>query len=390
MRLLFVTHNFPRAIGDAAGSFVLALATAVRAIGHDVRVLAPHADGLADRDELNGIRVTRVRYAAPEQETLAYTGTMAESVKASWGARFALLGMIRAFGDATRAWTRGDGERDWRPDLIHAHWWFPAALGVVTPRAPAIPLVITMHGSDVRLAHTLPGGRVLAKRVLRQASVRTAVSSWLADQAAAFGGGPVDVAPMPIDLTRFRADATVDRAPRRILFVGRLNAQKGLALLLDAFAQLPPDVTLTVCADGPDRDALHAKAASLALGARVTWIPPVAQQALAGLYSGAAVVAMPSIGEGLGLVGVEAQACGTPVVGFASGGLTDVVRHDQTGLLVPEGDVPQLATALRALLDDPARRLAMGAAGVAHATSTFSPAAVAARYDNLYRRAHVR
>jgi glycosyltransferase involved in cell wall biosynthesis len=387
VRLLFVTHNFPRVVGDAAGSFVLALATAVRAIGHDVRVIAPHAEGLADQEELNGIRVTRVRYAAPEQETLAYTGTMAESVKASWGARFALLGMIRAFGDATRAWTRGDGERDWRPDLIHAHWWFPSALGVVTPRAPVVPLVITMHGSDVRLAHTLPGGRVLAKRVLRQASVRTAVSSWLASRADAFGGGRVEVAPMPIDLSRFRSDHTVERAPRRILFVGRLNAQKGVAPLLDAVALLPSDVTLTICADGPDRDALHARAASLDLATRVTWIPPVAQHALAGLYSSAAVVAMPSIGEGLGLVGVEAQACGTPVVGFASGGLTDVVQHERTGLLVPEGNVPALAEALRTVLDNPVRRTAMGAAGVIHASSTFSPSAVGSRYDDIYQRA---
>jgi glycosyltransferase involved in cell wall biosynthesis len=387
MRLLFVTHNFPRVIGDAAGSFVLRLAAAVRSIGHDVRVLAPHADGLAESDELDGIRVTRIRYAEPEHETLAYTGQMAESVKSSWSARFALLGMIRAFGDSTRAWVRGDGERDWRPDVIHAHWWFPSALGVVTPTAPRVPMVITMHGSDVRLAHTLPGGRVLAKRVLRQASVRTAVSSWLAAQAEAFGGGAVEVAPMPIDLARFQPDPSISRVQRRVLFVGRLNAQKGVALLLDAMALLPSDVTVTICADGPDRDALHAQAAALSLSDRVTWIPPVSQAALAGLYTSAAVVAMPSIGEGLGLVGVEAQACGTPVVGFASGGLPDVVRHEQTGLLVPEGDVRALADALRMVLDDPGRQARMGAAGVMHATSMFSPASVAARYDTVYARA---
>jgi glycosyltransferase involved in cell wall biosynthesis len=74
-------------------------------------------------------------------------------------------------------------------------------------------------------------------------------------------------------------------------------------------------------------------------------------------------------------------------VGFASGGLTDVVRHDRTGLLVPEGNVPALAEALRTLLDNPVRRSAMGEAGVMHAASTFSPAAVGARYDEIYQRA---
>ena len=387
MRVLFVTHNFPRTAGDAAGSFVLRLAVALTDAGHDIRVLAPHAEGLADNEVIDGIAVTRVHYAAPEHETLAYTGTMAESVRGSWGARFALLGMIRAFGEATRTWVRGDGEAGWRPDLVHAHWWFPSAMAVVTPTAPPVPLLITMHGSDVRLAHTLPGGTLLARRVLKQARVRTAVSSWLGAQAAAFGGGAVETAPMPINLARVQPDSDAVRDTRRVLFVGRLNAQKGVALLLEAFAQLSTEMRLTICADGPDREALRQRSGALGLGDRVTWIPPVPQPALAELYQRAAIVVMPSIGEGLGLVGVEAQACGTPVVGFASGGLTDVVRHDQSGLLVPEGDVAALAVAMQALMDDPARREAMGVAGRRHVRDTFSPARVAERYSALYSRA---
>ncbi|MCU0648499.1 MAG: glycosyltransferase [Gemmatimonadaceae bacterium] len=387
MRVLFVTHNIPRAPGDAAGSFVLRLAAALRTAGHDVRALAPHAEGLADRDEIDGVPITRVHYAAPARETLAYTGTMAEAVRASWGARGALLGLIRAMARATRQWMRGEGDAGWRPDVLHAHWWFPSGLALVTPTRPSTPFVVTMHGSDVRLARTVPGGGLLAGHVLHRARVRTAVSTWLARQAERFHGGPVEVAPMPIDLTRFTPDPPLAREERSLLFVGRLNRQKGVAQLLDAFAAQSAQTRLTIVGDGPDRAALHAHARALGVFDRIHWIGAVTQPGLPELYRRASLVVMPSIQEGLGLVGVEAQACGTPVVGFASGGLPDVVAHETTGLLVPEGDTRALAGALGALLDDPARRTAMAHAGLAHVAERFAPARVAARYAAYYEQA---
>jgi glycosyltransferase involved in cell wall biosynthesis len=365
---------------------VLRLATALGTRGHSVRIVAPHAPGLAERDEIDGIAILRVRYAAPERETLAYTGTMAEAVRAGWGGRLALLGLVRALGRTTRAIV-AHGDAGWRPDLVHAHWWFPAGLAAVTPRGPGCPLVITMHGSDVRLAMQLPGAPRLARQVLRRARVRTAVSRWLAEQAMAFGGGAVEAAPMPIDDDVFTPGAHDDRPGDVVLFVGRLNRQKGVHHLLTAAALATAPVRLRVVGDGPDRAALEAQAAALGLSDRITWLPSMTPHRLADEYRRAAVVAMPSEGEGLGLVGVEAQACGTPVVAFASGGLVDVVRDGETGCLVPAGDAPAMARALDALLEHPDRRAAMGRAGVAHVRDRFSPAAVGERYAALLHRA---
>ena len=104
MKVLFLTHSFPRQPGDAAGAFVLRLATALRAEGIDTSVVAPAAPGLADRDRLDDIPVERFRYAPRRFETLAYTGNMAQQFQASWSARVTMLGFLGAeFRSAVRA-----------------------------------------------------------------------------------------------------------------------------------------------------------------------------------------------------------------------------------------------------------------------------------------------
>ena len=123
MRALFLTHSFPREPGDAAGSFVLKLAVALRDQGIDVHVVAPSGDHLPSTDTFDGIPVERFRYAPRKYEKLAYTGNMHTQVRDSWGARLALLGFLGSeFGSAVRA------RRIFEPDVVHAHWWFPGGL----------------------------------------------------------------------------------------------------------------------------------------------------------------------------------------------------------------------------------------------------------------------
>jgi glycosyltransferase involved in cell wall biosynthesis len=97
------------------------------------------------------------------------------------------------------------------------------------------------------------------------------------------------------------------------------------------------------------------------------------------------VVVIPSVGEGLGLVAVEAQLCETPVIAFDSGGVTDTVIDGETGVLVPATDVTALAHAIDQLLQAPDRRAAMGRAGRMHALALFAPESAARRYAQLYR-----
>ncbi len=389
MRALFVTHNIPRFDGDAAGSFVLRLAVALQAQGHRIDVIAPGAVGLAERGMLEGVSIERVRYASDTNMTLAYTGTMAEAVRDTWAGRFALLGLLRAMRRTVKR-KLSDARRAGDPyEVVHVHWWFPAGLALwrAFDRGHP-PIVLTMHGSDVRLARSTPAAHPLMRAVLDQSSVCTVVSSWLAEMVVRIApNARVRVAPMPVDTRHFTMDAS-GAARDGILFVGRLNAQKGLASLLDALA-MPAlaHATLDVVGDGPDAIALRARAEALGISSRVRWHALLTQAGLVPLYQRASCVAMPATEEGLGLVAVEAQLCGTPVVAYASGGLTDVVRADAGGALVAPGDVSALAVALAALINVPDQAGRRGLLAHDAMLANFAPAVVAARYADIYKQA---
>lgn len=379
LRVLFVTHAYPRFAEDAAGSFLHRLATALQAGGCEVRVLAPSGPGLAGEQSIDGVMIRRFRYAPRGMESLAYTGTMAEQVLGTLRGKGALAGLLAA---GTLAVRRAVDEL--KPDVVHAHWWFPSGL-LTLAVADDVPVVTTMHGSDVRLARRVKLVHPLFRRVMSRSASVTAVSSWLAGEARAMApDAKIDVAPMPADTALFAASRE-SRTPGAFVFVGRLNAQKGLRDLLEALAWSGPTTTLDVVGAGDDGAALKALAAKLGVAARVRWHGAVDRAALPQMYARAQATIVPSKQEGLGLVAVESQLCGTPVIAYRSGGLPDVVRTDAGGVLVPPGDVRALADAMRAHVADPARIEALGAAARATMVDRFAPAKVASGYRDRYR-----
>jgi glycosyltransferase involved in cell wall biosynthesis len=383
MKVLFLTHSFPRNPGDAPGSFVLRLATALRKEGVDTSVVAPAAPGLEHHDRIDDVPVERFRYAPRKYETLAYGGNMATQVQASWSAKVTMLGFLGAeFRSAVQA------RRDFEPDVIHAHWWFPNGLvGTWLAKMANKPLVTTLHGTDVRLARTVAFSRPGFRHVMTHSAAVTAVSHYLAAEAQQVVSGPTPiVAPMPVATELFSPGG--ERKRDRILFVGRLNKQKGIELLLHALSRIPDSsLRLDVVGDGDDRAKLGELATALGIGDRVQWHGALPQTRLAEFYRTAAALVVPSVGEGLGLVAVEAQLCETPVIAFDSGGIPDIVQHDRTGVLVGEVDAGALAAALVSLLERDDRGAALGAAGRLHALATFAPESVARRYADIYRSA---
>ncbi len=380
MRVLFLSHNFPRHSTDAAGSFILRLALALKQEEVDVHVVAPAGPGLAARETIQGIEVERFRYAPRAMEKLAYTGNMANDVKRSWSARVAMLGFLGAdFVAGVMA------RRDIQPDVIHAHWWFPGGLvGSWVSGMAEIPLVTTLHGTDVRLARAVGAARPAFRHVLEKSTTVTTVSRWLAAETRALVPRIApEVAPMPVDTERFTPDG--EKRGDSILFVGRLNAQKGIEHVVRALPRLHVRRHLHVVGDGPAREGLQRLATELGVADNITWHGTQTHDAMPGFYQRAGTMVAPSIDEGLGLAAVEAQLCGTPVIASDSGGLTDVVQHDLTGLLVPVADPPALAAALNSLAANPERAATMGAAGRMHALATFAPESVARRYAELYR-----
>ena len=381
MKVLFVTHSFPRFDGDSAGSFILRLAVALAERGVEVRVVAPSAAGLSASDTIQGIPVRRFRYAPASHETLAYRGTMAEDVSRSLTAKVALASFVIAETVAVRSQIS-----EWKPDVVHAHWWFPNGIAAATAsRLSGVPLVITSHGSDLRLLQSRPRAQRLARFVFHRAVRVACVSEWLARQAAPLSRTAPIVAPMPVAVALFEPGA--DRDINRIVFVGRLSAQKGIEAAIRALALMRRSIVLDVVGDGPDRAALVELATQLDLSNRILWRGHVRHTDIPALLARASALVAPFVDEGLGLVAAEAQLCETPPVGFASGGLTDVIENDVTGVLVPAGNIAALAAALEKIVADPDRREKLGRAGRIAALAKFSPPAVSKRYLEIYTEA---
>jgi glycosyltransferase involved in cell wall biosynthesis len=396
VKILLVAHGFPRRHGDLAGAFLLSLARGQQSLGHDVLVVAPHDAGLPLDDVVDGVRVRRYRYDVDAEETLAYRGTMADQVLRSWRGRWKLVGFIRAARRAARR-----AVREFAPDVVHVHWWFPGGLSVWPRLSRRIPYVVTSHGTDLFLVDRVPAAARLAGPIFRGAAQVTVISSPLVPRAERLGvpHSRITVVPMPID----RAVATEVERPvpptiRRdaLLFVGRLVERKGAAFAVQALAALVRagrPMRLTIVGEGPEREALTSLAASLGVSDRIEITGVLSPAAVRERYAAGGIFVMPAVTdwkgeqEGFGMVIVEAMAHGLPVVASRSGGIPDIIRDGENGLLVPERDVAALAAAVTRLLDEEQLAPRLAAAARDDVRHRFAPARIATAFDTVYRRA---
>jgi starch synthase len=294
-------------------------------------------------------------------------------------------------------------------DLVHSHTWYANLGGHLAALLYGVPHVMTVHSLEPLRpwkAEQLGGGYALSswceKVAVESAAAVIAVSDGMrADVLAAYPA----VAPERVHVIRNGIDSAeyapdpgtavldrygVDPARPAVIFVGRITRQKGVPVLLRAAASLAAEAQLVLCAGQPDTAELAAEVTDLvaslqASRAGVIWIPEMLpKREVIQLLSRATVFACPSLYEPLGIVNLEAMACGTAVVGSQVGGIPEVVVDAETGLLVPPDDPAALAAALNALILDPARAAAMGAAGRKRAATEFGWDAIAAQTTDLY------
>ena len=283
-------------------------------------------------------------------------------------------------------------------DLVHSHYWLSGQVGRIAADRWQVPLVHTMHTmAKVRNARLAAGETPEPpERVAGEEEVVAAADRLLAntrdeagDLVELYGADPARIAVVPpgVDLSVFRPGSRgaarerlqLPLSARVLLFVGRIQPLKAPDVLIRATARLLQeepwrrgDVVVAVLGgpsgSGLDRpEELQSLVGSLGLAGVVRFAPPVTRDALADWYRAADLVAVPSHSESFGLVAMEAQACGTPVVAARVGGLRTAVRDGVTGLLVDGHDPATWAAALAGLLDDPGRRAALGRAAVRHA-----------------------
>ena len=293
--------------------------------------------------------------------------------------------------------------------LVHSHTWYANLAGHLAALLYGIPHVMTMHSLEALRpwkAEQLGGGYAVStwceRTAASSAAAVVAVSEGMrADILTAYPelrAERVRVIRNGIDTNEYRPDPNtdvlerygIDQARPYVIFVGRITRQKGVPVLLRAASGLIPEAQLVLLAGAADTPEQLAEVTELVDGLRanrsgVFWIPEMLPKPeVIQLLSHATVFAIPSIYEPLGIVNLEAMACGTAVVGSRTGGIPEVVADGETGLLVPPGEPGPLAEALNTLLRDPDRAAAMGQAGRKRAVSEFGWPAIAAQTADLY------
>lgn len=296
-----------------------------------------------------------------------------------------------------------------RYDLIHSHYWLSGQVGWLARERWGVPHVHTAH-TLAKVKNRLiaagdrpePKARVIGEEQVIAESDRLVANTRFEaqDLVANYDAAPsrtVVVQP-GVDLDRFRPGPArrsrlgLPPSGRIVAFVGRIQPLKAPDVLISALPFLrDPDVTLVICGgpsgSGLDRpSSLIELAASLGVADRVLFLPPQTGDDLATLYRCADLVAVPSYNESFGLVALEAQACGTPVLAAAVGGLVTAVRDGMSGQLVDGHDPRDWARALDSLLASPGRRAELSAGAVAHA-SCFSWDRTAEGLLAVYREA---
>ena len=310
-------------------------------------------------------------------------------------------------------------------DLVHSHTWYANFAGQVAGTLHGIPHLITAHSLEPLRPwkeQQLGGGYRLSSWVERTAyegatgiiAVSDGMRKDILRAYPQLDPNKVTVVHNGIDLDAFQAADNpdlvrangIDPDKRSVVFVGRITMQKGLPYLIKAARELPSDVQLVLCAGAPDTPQILQEVTDLVTELRkhrdnVIWVEKhVSRAELIAILSAATVFACPSIYEPLGIVNLEAMACGTPVVATATGGIPEVVAHGETGLLV---DIEQLqdgsgkpldeakfvgdfAAALNQMLEHP-KLAEFGAAGRKRVEDHFSWHSIAEQTIRVYQRA---
>ncbi len=384
MRIAMISENAtPLAADDGFDTdgrhrHIAELSDAMARLGHEVRVYTRRtAPDLPDQLRLpSGVVVehlsTGPAQVLPPAELMPLTGDFGQRLAERWQSRL------------------------WQPDIAHAHF-SPSGLAALAARSSfPVPLVVTYHTEELEPGRGRRNGTVNYDRIIGTQADRVVAQCSAEVRALIDRGVPrrsINLVPSGVDADLFTPDGPAARRshPGRVLSVGTLSELDGHADLIRALRMLPGTAALIV--GGPSADELggHPQARLLRELAeehqvtdRVTVTGAVRAADMPRLYRSADLVACTRLHEPYGQASLEAMACGIPVVGYATGALTDTVIDGVTGTLVPTRDERGLARSIRRLLRDPIRRMAFATASIDRARACYSWQRTAEQMQRIY------
>ncbi len=287
-------------------------------------------------------------------------------------------------------------------DLLHVHYAIPHATSAWIARemlhesADDIAVVTTLHGTDITIVGQDHSFHAITKFSIEKSDRISAVSRFLRDETIfTFGCAGCEVEVIhnfmdPKQFDRHTQPAVLrQQFPNRkiLLHISNFRAVKRVVDVVRIYAKVRPKVpsVLVMVGDGPDRVDAVDEARKLGVEDDVHFLGRIDD--VAPLLSSADLFLLPSNRESFGLSALEALACGVPVIGCNVGGLPEVVRHGETGVLLAPGDIDGMSSAAIEILSDPAKWQAMSELGASDARARFSEDAIVPLYEALYHKA---
>lgn len=404
MRVLMLTSSYPKFRGDTTAPFIESIATHIAAQRVETHVVLPEHRELKRGAVEDGVHFHPYRYALKSDWTLwGYAEALRADVKLKRGVyALAPLAIASSLQKMMQLTARE------KFDLIHAHWVLPnAPAAALVAQWRKLPLVISMHGSDVFMAEKNNAFGSAARWCFDHGAWMTACSDELMQRALALGAdeNKTELVPYGADAKAFHVHP--DRAQRvraqlhlqnddvMILAVGRLVYKKGFEFLVAAMPQIlqrAPNARLVLVGYGDLRAELEMQAHALGLNGHITFAGRVPRQEIPAYFAASDIVSVPSVRDsagnvdGLPNVVLEGMAAGKPIVASNIAGFPDVIGNGESGLLVPEKDAPALANAIVRLAHDAALRETLGAHAREKIHTRLNWNNVARRFIDIYER----
>ncbi|MHB1357637.1 MAG: glycosyltransferase [Anaerolineae bacterium] len=397
-----LTSSYPRWAGDGAGSFIASLARALVEGGQQIDVIAPWDQAIRPMD-MGGVRVHRFRYApSAGLHLLGHGRSLVADVRLKKVIPLLLPAYITACSACARALFRREPF-----DIVHGHWSVPGGfIAGQLARTLKLPLIVSLHGSDVYLTEHNRLYSLAARNAFTRACYVTAPSQHLLQRSRGAGLDleKTRVVPYGVDTARYAAgDGQALRLrlgfPSDIPLIGamgRLVYKKGFTYLIAALPAIRQRIANAQCiiaGEGDLKAELTTQAQALGVSDIVHLTSHLAWQETADFYAMCDVVALPSVVDvggnvdGLPNVLLEAMASGRAVVASSIAGMDELIVDGENGLLVPSGDAVALANAVSSLLNDRERRRMLGQSARYLMVENYDWRAIAERFVSLYTTA---
>lgn len=385
-----ITSAYPDYEDDPHGIFVHRLMKEIAKKGHEVHVLAPYTGGETEYT-LEGVRVERFHYFYPRKfEKLSGRSGMIDNVKEGFLVKIQVLTFL--FFNVIYSILKLR-----KMDVIHVHWSIPNGLGAFfLKKIYGIPYITTVYGEEIHLSKRYNMIFILRWLVNNSSKIITISNATQKFcQQAGLVGDMIDVVPFGVDTNFFRPlEIYKDDNTFQILSVGYLIERKGFEYLIRAMPRVLDEhenASLKIVGSGPLESELKELIYELDLGDEVEIVKNVSDDELLMVYNSADLFVLPSIvdsqgnTEGLGVVLLEAMACGLPVMGANVGGIPDIIRNGETGILFHEKDCSMIAEKINFAMENKPQMEEIAKNGINAVKMIFSWEKIAKEYLKFYK-----